>query len=73
MKLEVIFVSLHILSFDPFYIPNTPDKKHETSRQTKQQYTEVQNRTEFISKQPCQFLVFTFCHSSLNSVSIPEY
>ena len=32
---------------------------------------EVQN-FEFISKQPCQFFVFTFCHSSSNSVSIPK-
>ena len=34
--------------------------------------TEVRD-TEFISKQPCQFFVFTFCHCSSNSMSIPVY
>ena len=34
--------------------------------------TEVRD-IEFISIQPCQFFVFTFCHSSSNSVSIPVY
>ena len=28
---------------------------------------------EFISKQPSQFFVFTFCHSSSNSVFIPYF
>ena len=34
--------------------------------------TEVQN-IEFISKQPSKFFVFTFSHSSLNSVFIPVH
>ena len=34
--------------------------------------TEVRN-IEYISKQPSQFFVFTFCHSSSNSVFIPVY